>query len=127
MNLRGHTWRNGRSGDAGISKRIDRFILSDSLLPSLTCYRTWETPTDVSDHYPICLEWGSRLVSQSCPFKFNRAWLVEDDFAPLVFLSWKGPLALDDCSHVDALYFKLHRLKGIVKDRERKKNLERKL
>ena len=52
---------------------------------------------------------------------------MEDDFAPLVLSSWKASLALDDYSHMDALSFKLRRLKGIVKDWERKKNHERKM
>ena len=63
MNLPGPTWRNGRSGEAGISKRLDGFLLSEYLLPILSFYRTWATPTDVSNHYPICLEWGLKLFS----------------------------------------------------------------
>ena len=34
------TWRNGHSGDAGICKRLDRFLLSESLLPSFSYYRS---------------------------------------------------------------------------------------
>ena len=34
------TWRNGHSGDVGISKRLDRFLLSESLLPYFSYYRT---------------------------------------------------------------------------------------
>ena len=116
MNFPNPTWRNGRTGDAGISKRLDRFLLSDSLLPSLPCYKTWANPTNVSNHYPIFLEWGSRHASLCFPFKFNRAWLVDDDFAPLVLSSWKTPLALYDYSHMDALSLNLRRLKDIVKD-----------
>ena len=52
---------------------------------------------------------------------------MEDYFAPLVTSSWKAPLALEDCSHMEALTFKLCRLKGMVKEWERKKNCERKL
>ena len=111
MNLSGPTWRNGCSGDAGISKRLDRFLLSESLLPCLSYYRTWATPSDVSDHYPICLEWGSKSNAHCCPFKFNRAWLLEEDFAHLVLSSWKVPLDKDDYCHMDILSLKLRRLK----------------
>ena len=126
MNLPGPTWRNGHSGEAGISKRLDRFLLSESLLPCLSYYRTWATPTDVSDHYPFCLEWGSNICSHCWPFKFNRAWLMEEDFAHLVLSSWKAPLDMDDYSHMDVLTLKLRRLKGTVKAWERVKNHERK-
>ena len=127
MNLPNPTWRNGSSGDVGIIKRLDQFLLSGSLLPILACYRTWETPTDVSNHYPIFLEWGSRHASLCFPFKFNRAWLVEDDFAPLVLSSWKTPLDLDGYSHMDVFTLKLCRLKCTVKEWERMKNHEMKL
>ena len=37
----GPTWRNGRSGEEGICKRLDRFLISKDLLPFLGTYRTW--------------------------------------------------------------------------------------
>ena len=110
------TWRNGRSGAAGISKRLDRFLLSESLLPRFSFYRTWATPSDVSDHYPICLEWHPKSCAPCRPFKFNRASLLEEDFAYLAISSWKAPLDLIDYCHMDVLTFKLHRLKGSMKD-----------
>ena len=36
MNLAGLTWRNGHSGEACICKRLERFLLCESLLPSLS-------------------------------------------------------------------------------------------
>ena len=126
MNLSGPTWKIGRSGDAGISKRLDRFLLSESLLPCLSYYWTWATPSDVSDHYPIFLEWDSKSNAHCWPFKFNRAWLLEEDFAHLVLSSWKVPLDKDDYCHMDVLSLKLQRLKGTIKEWERAKNLERK-
>ena len=38
--LSGPTCHNGRAGDKGISKRLDHFLISNSLLPSLGAYRT---------------------------------------------------------------------------------------
>ena len=34
----GPTWRNGRVGEAGISKRLDRFLISSSLLPAFNLH-----------------------------------------------------------------------------------------
>ena len=64
----------------------------------------------------LCLEWGLKICSHCWPFKFNRAWLMEEDFAHLVLSSWKAPLDMDDYSHIDVLTLKLHKLKGYVKD-----------
>ena len=130
VDLAGHspgpTWRNGHVGDAGISKRLDDFLSSSHLLPSLYFFRSWATPSGVSEHYPIFLEWGQRLVPQCYPFKFNKAWLLEDDFSPFFGSSWKAPLAIGHTNPLDSLTGKLGRLKGIIKGWERKKNCERK-
>ena len=58
----GPTWRNGRTVEEGISKIIDRFLSSALHIPSLAYYRSCASPSEVSDHYPICLEWGHRPV-----------------------------------------------------------------
>ena len=39
-NIIGPTWRNGRIGDDGIIKRLDHFLLSSALIPSLKVHRT---------------------------------------------------------------------------------------
>ena len=65
------TWRNGWVGDDGISKRIDRFLMVSSLIPSLLLHRVWTLHSDISDHYPICLEWNKPFGSCNYPFKFN--------------------------------------------------------
>ena len=43
----GPTWRNGRVGDDGISKRLDRFLLFSSLIPVLKFHHVWAHPTDM--------------------------------------------------------------------------------
>ena len=47
----GPTWQNGRSGEEGISKRIDIFLLSSSIVDLLPWHRVWAYPSSVSDHY----------------------------------------------------------------------------
>ena len=54
----GPTWRNGHAGAEGISKRLDRFLISASLIPSLGIHRVWTQCADISDQYPIVLEWN---------------------------------------------------------------------
>ena len=43
----GPTWRNGRTGIDGISKRLDRFLIASSLLPSLGSYKTWTKSLEI--------------------------------------------------------------------------------
>ena len=57
----GPTWRNGRSGIDGISKRLDRFLLSDSIVSSLHRHR-------VGHHHRI-----SQIIIR---FVWNGMWMV---------------------------------------------------
>jgi len=57
------TWRNGRSGTMSISKRFDRFFLSDSLLQHADRYRTWVAYPYILDHAPIILQLDSFILS----------------------------------------------------------------
>ena len=54
------------------------------------------------------------------PFKFNRAWLLDDDFAALVSSSWKDPAP--STGPMFDFSFKLQRLKNDVKTWEKLKN-----
>ena len=48
----GPTWRNGRLGPEGVSKR---------LILTLGCYHSWIQPSKIYDHYHVCLEWNFSL------------------------------------------------------------------
>ena len=112
----GPTWRNGRGGVEGISKRLDRFPISSSLVPSLLIHRVWTVPSEVSNHYPVCLEWGGLASSHNYPFKFNHALLLENDFCLMVkdlWASWEPDPLLND---MKGLSLKLKALKAHVKD-----------
>ena len=76
----GPTWQNGRAGEHGISKRLDRFLISSSLIPSLDVHRVWTHCANLSDHFPICLEWDKNKGYVNYPFKFNHSWLNDPDF-----------------------------------------------
>ena len=109
----GPTWRNGRAGSAGVCKRLDRFRASFTLVPLLGCYKSWIQPSEISDHYPVCLEWSLSLRCHLYPFKFNRAWLLEKDFGDLVHKSWRAPTT--SAGPMFDINFKLQRFKNEVK------------
>ena len=90
----GPTWKNGRAGSDGISKMLDRFLFSADLVNSLHRHRVWSSIADVSDHYPICLEWNVSFPAPSYPFKFERAWLLEEGFTNLVRDCWSSSASL---------------------------------
>ena len=52
----GSTWRNGRDGDVGVSKRLDRFLAFETFLFDRDHFQVWTQPFEILDHFPICLE-----------------------------------------------------------------------
>ena len=63
----GPTWRNGRMGEDGISKRLDGFVLSDQLISSLPRHRVWAHRCGISDHFPVLLEWREQQIPCAYP------------------------------------------------------------
>lgn len=50
------TWSNGRLGLNMVSKRLDRFLMGESLSGKFLKYRSWVELNPISDHYPIYLQ-----------------------------------------------------------------------
>ena len=50
------TWRNNRSGEQAISKRLDRFLLLENLLSGYLIVKTWVEVGGLSDHLPFLLQ-----------------------------------------------------------------------
>jgi len=96
------TWRNGSSGTTSISKCLDRFFLSNTLLQQSDRYITWVTYPYISDHAPIILQLDSYSHHSSYPFKFNPIWLGNPDFERLVSKVW------NDQSYKNVLDVQIH-------------------
>ena len=97
----GPTWRNGRMGEEGISKRLDRFLLSDQLVNSLPRFRVWTHRCGISDHFPVILDWQDHRTDCAFPFKFNQSWLSNEEFKKMIRAEW--PLILSD-NPMDPMY-----------------------
>ena len=82
------TWRNNRSGEQAISKRLDRFLLSENLLSGSLIVKTWVEVGSLSHHLPVLLRIQSPESKSVAPFKFNPAWLMEEDYRKLVGETW---------------------------------------
>jgi hypothetical protein len=109
------TWRNGRSGTTSISKRLDQFFISDSLLQQADRYRTWVAYPFISDHAPIILQLDSYSHRSPYPFKFNPIWLGNPDFERLVKEVWTDKSFIDEPDVQRRLAGKLKLLKTKVK------------
>jgi hypothetical protein len=53
------TWVNNRSSHDVIAKRLDCFLVQDTLLQKVENYRSWVGTTKAFDHFPIFLEFVS--------------------------------------------------------------------
>lgn len=47
------SWQNNQLGDEGISKRLDKFCVSDGILAETTQIRSWVGSREMSKHSPI--------------------------------------------------------------------------
>eukprot|EP00253_Pinus_taeda_P024216 PITA_24216 len=82
------TWENGRTGQAYIAKRIDRFLIKASVIEK------WGMPFSSianefsSDHRPISLEWRALQYRREYYFKFNRIFLEDKSFNDVISNKW---------------------------------------
>jgi endonuclease/exonuclease/phosphatase family metal-dependent hydrolase len=74
------TWSNGRQGAAKISKRLDRFLIAESLLLPSYNTRAWVNLPFLSDHAPICLQLGEGRIHKGSTFQIQRTVVEGSDF-----------------------------------------------
>ena len=82
------TWRNNRVGDDSIAKRLECFMITDSLLEKPLHLKQWIGFGGISDHVPIFLELRQGSSKPASLFKFNRTCLTNDSFTNLVRENW---------------------------------------
>jgi hypothetical protein len=117
------TWRNKRLGEDYISKRLDRFLLSTNLVESPLFFRQWVGSGGESDHHPIYLEVEGRSKKPTSPFKFNSAWLKEEEFMSLAKDIWT-PLVQEEQAMVQFVRNLKNIKKAIVEWARKKKQLD---
>lgn len=82
------TWQNHRMGESYVNKRMDQFLIADSLLESIDRICQWIGGFDNSNHNLILLEITHGGEKASNPFKFNGDWLNQEDFFNLIKNLW---------------------------------------
>jgi hypothetical protein len=78
-------------GLEAISKRLDRFLLTEDLALQDGRIRTWVDNPYFSDHARSFYNWILNRFLKAFPFKFNSSWLLESDFNTIVLDVWKDP------------------------------------
>jgi hypothetical protein len=78
-----------RSGEARVAKRIDRFLVIESLMEATFQVRKWIGVGGISDHSPVWLTLEGGPHKPPSPFKFNASWLSDESFRELVQSNWR--------------------------------------
>lgn len=94
------TWNNRRCGEAAISERLDRFMVSSFWMGD-----RWVTSSEIldgrgSDHWPIKLTIALPRQGINQSFKFQLMWLRDDSLHDLVLGWW----SFGKLSHGTAMY-----------------------
>jgi hypothetical protein len=82
------TWANKILGPGHIMARLDRFLLSGSLLEDPLIPSSCIFPWYGSDHHPIALVFTDPKDSGPIPFKFNPLWFQDPPLLELVSNTW---------------------------------------
>ncbi|XP_058783451.1 uncharacterized protein LOC131658138 [Vicia villosa] len=77
------------SGDGKSMSRLDRFLVSSSIVSKWGVVGQLIGDRDISDHCPVWIlkdnaDWGPK------PFRFNNEWFSLDSFLPFVEKEWKS-------------------------------------
>lgn len=110
-----HTWTNNRCGDQSLSRRLDRFLIKESLYNRIAHIRQWIGSGGISDHHPIYLEISDTHYKIKSPFKFNSSWLQDPSFAQMVTEYWQNNPIRDGENLIEGFTRKLSELKRISK------------
>eukprot|EP00253_Pinus_taeda_P004868 PITA_04868 len=78
------TWNNRRGGERLISSRLDRFLISESLILDGTVVESNILPSGVSDHWPISLAVELQGTPKNKPFRFEKFWIEHPNFLTMV-------------------------------------------
>lgn len=118
------TWTNGRVGEVGIHKRLDKFLIKSGLIAQWERHRTWVGEKKFSNHWPVYFHIGVGLTKPHYPFKFNCSWLSNVYFCRTIVDFWTSYVNEEGLNPIDNLVQKLRRLKGICSQWIHQKKLD---
>ena len=92
------TWKNRRTGEYRIEKRLDRFLLEERLLTLDPMIKQWVDYGGDTYHLSICPKNLRNPKNPASPFKLCAAWIKNEDVLRLIQDSWI-PYIADEGSH----------------------------
>ena len=110
------TWRNNRSGEARVAKRIDRFLIAEQLVDRSFLVRQWVGSGGHSDHFPIFFEIKKAPINPPSSLKFNKTWLQDESFKTLFLTHWIPIVGENDRSAALQFADNIKRIKVWIKD-----------
>ena len=78
------TWNNQRGGEYLVASRLDRFLVTESIIRGVGEIRANMVPIAGSDHWLVFLRWEGAADWLLKPFRFEKFWLEHKDFKVLV-------------------------------------------
>eukprot|EP00253_Pinus_taeda_P019787 PITA_19787 len=87
-----YTWNNRRGVDRLIASRLDRFLISESIIMDGITTESDILPSGGSDHWPISLIVEVLGTPRNKPFRFEKFWLDHPNFLEMVKKWWSEPL-----------------------------------
>eukprot|EP00253_Pinus_taeda_P012046 PITA_12046 len=85
-------WTNRRGEDRLIASRLDRFLISESIIMDGILAESDILPSGGSDHWPISLIVEVQGTRRNKPFRFEKFWLDHPNFLEMVKKWWSEPL-----------------------------------
>jgi len=82
------TWNNKRLGPQAVASRLDRFLLSESIVTAGGNFNALMIPSSGSDHWPIGLNWHGLDNQMGKPFRFEHCWFEDPNFKTKVKDWW---------------------------------------
>jgi hypothetical protein len=104
-----HTWTNRRTRSHQITCKLDRFLISDSLMLEGTTLEASILNVPGSDHWPIQLWLDVPTTPGKKPFRFEHFWLNHRDFQEKIQDWWREV----EVPHVSKMYRFQQQLKNL--------------
>ena len=82
------TWNNKSTGDRHIASKLDRFLVSESVINLGSEIHSSTLSGRGSDHWPIELLWSGLGSQFKKPVCFEQFWMVNPDFNEKVKTWW---------------------------------------
>jgi hypothetical protein len=83
------TWSNRHSGAQHVSNRLDRFLISESIMMDGLSWNSTVIDTPRSDHWPILVTLNITGTPRRKPFRFEKFWLKHSDFRTNIKTWWE--------------------------------------